>query len=121
MAHHDRFSLTKPHRQVLSNFVVRKWRLTTLKCPATVRCFSYRSFNGPPFMTLMIQLDLSHHCYHFSTGLDCYLVAGGTTAAIDSSNIGFKLLKKHGWEEETDLRISEQGMLEPVEAYWKNN
>ncbi|PON67714.1 G-patch domain containing protein [Parasponia andersonii] len=46
---------------------------------------------------------------------------GGTTVAIASSNIGFKLLKKHGGEEGTDLRISEQGMLEPVEAYWKNN
>uniref|UniRef100_A0A2P2IJR9 G-patch domain-containing protein n=1 Tax=Rhizophora mucronata TaxID=61149 RepID=A0A2P2IJR9_RHIMU len=28
--------------------------------------------------------------------------------AIDSSNIGFQLLKKHGWKEGTGLGISEQ-------------
>ncbi|GLT27300.1 hypothetical protein SLA2020_023080 [Shorea laevis] len=45
--------------------------------------------------------------------------SSGTT--IDSSNIGFKLLKKHGWKEGTGLGVSEQGRLEPVEAYFKNN
>ncbi|GLT96636.1 hypothetical protein SLE2022_142440 [Rubroshorea leprosula] len=45
--------------------------------------------------------------------------SSGTT--IDSSNIGFKILKKHGWKEGTGLGVSEQGRLEPVEAYLKNN
>ena len=29
-----------------------------------------------------------------------------TTASIDSSNIGFKLLKKHRWKEETYFGVS---------------
>ncbi|XP_015570804.1 G patch domain and ankyrin repeat-containing protein 1 homolog [Ricinus communis] len=41
--------------------------------------------------------------------------------AINSSNIGFQLLKKHGWKEGTGLGISEQGRLEPVQTYVKNN
>ncbi|XVF67062.1 hypothetical protein PTKIN_Ptkin10aG0090700 [Pterospermum kingtungense] len=45
----------------------------------------------------------------------------GSSTAIDSSNIGFQLLKKHGWKEGTGLGVSEQGRLEPVEAYVKNN
>ncbi|XP_011033093.1 PREDICTED: PIN2/TERF1-interacting telomerase inhibitor 1-like [Populus euphratica] len=45
----------------------------------------------------------------------------GSTTAIDSSNIGFQLLKKHGWKEGTGLGISEQGRLEPVLTYLKNN
>ncbi|KAL3502364.1 hypothetical protein ACH5RR_036813 [Cinchona calisaya] len=44
-----------------------------------------------------------------------------SSVAIDSSNIGFQLLKKHGWKEGTGLGISEQGRLEPVEAYVKQN
>lgn len=40
---------------------------------------------------------------------------------IASSNIGFQLLKKHGWKEGTGLGISEQGRLEPVQAYLKKN
>ncbi|XP_024026017.1 G patch domain and ankyrin repeat-containing protein 1 homolog isoform X3 [Morus notabilis] len=47
--------------------------------------------------------------------------SSGSAAAIDSSNIGFRLLKKHGWKEGTGLGISEQGRLEPVEAHLKNN
>ncbi|KAI4385802.1 hypothetical protein MLD38_003795 [Melastoma candidum] len=43
------------------------------------------------------------------------------SGAIDSSNIGYKLLKKHGWKEGTGLGIYEQGILEPVETYVKNN
>ncbi|KAG8656662.1 G-patch domain-containing protein C1486.03 isoform X2 [Manihot esculenta] len=43
------------------------------------------------------------------------------TTAINSSNIGFQLLKKHGWKEGTGLGVSEQGRLEPVQAYFKNN
>ncbi|KAA0034090.1 G patch domain and ankyrin repeat-containing protein 1-like protein isoform X1 [Cucumis melo var. makuwa] len=31
-----------------------------------------------------------------------------SAAAIDSSNIGFQLLKKHGWREGTGLGVSEQ-------------
>ncbi|KAF5444449.1 hypothetical protein F2P56_033580 [Juglans regia] len=42
-------------------------------------------------------------------------------SSIDSSNIGFLLLKKHGWKEGTGLGASEQGRLEPVQAYLKNN
>ncbi|PAL65487.1 hypothetical protein CEJ83_20605, partial [Acinetobacter baumannii] len=33
----------------------------------------------------------------------------GSSAAINSSNIGFQLLKKHGWKEGTGLGIAEQG------------
>ncbi|KAF1878859.1 hypothetical protein Lal_00047531 [Lupinus albus] len=44
-----------------------------------------------------------------------------STIAIDSSNIGFQLLKKHGWKEGSGLGISEQGRIEPVETYVKNN
>ncbi|KAK6241491.1 G-patch domain - like 3 [Theobroma cacao] len=47
--------------------------------------------------------------------------SSGSTTAIGSSNIGFQLLKKHGWKEGTGLGISEQGRLEPVQAYVKNN
>ncbi|KAK7259744.1 hypothetical protein RIF29_25357 [Crotalaria pallida] len=32
-----------------------------------------------------------------------------------------ELLKKHGWKEGTGLGISEQGRIEPVETYVKNN
>ncbi|XP_009117524.2 G patch domain and ankyrin repeat-containing protein 1-like [Brassica rapa] len=41
--------------------------------------------------------------------------------AIDSSNIGFKLLKKQGWKEGTGLGISQQGILEPLQTLLKNN
>ncbi|KAK6921502.1 G-patch domain [Dillenia turbinata] len=44
-----------------------------------------------------------------------------SATAIDSSNIGFQLLKKHGWKEGTGLGIAEQGRLEPVETYVKKN
>ncbi|MED6110980.1 hypothetical protein PIB30_048040 [Stylosanthes scabra] len=47
--------------------------------------------------------------------------AAGSSTAINSSNIGFQLLKKHGWKEGTGLGVSEQGRLEPVETYVKNN
>ncbi|XP_076928777.1 uncharacterized protein LOC143592851 [Bidens hawaiensis] len=46
---------------------------------------------------------------------------GSTSTPIASSNIGFQLLKKHGWKEETGLGISEQGRLEPVQTYAKKN
>ncbi|XP_010503977.1 PREDICTED: G patch domain and ankyrin repeat-containing protein 1 homolog [Camelina sativa] len=42
-------------------------------------------------------------------------------AAIDSSNIGFQLLKKHGWKEGTGLGIAEQGILVPIQAEPKHN
>ncbi|XP_010423059.1 PREDICTED: meiotically up-regulated protein C1442.13c isoform X2 [Camelina sativa] len=41
--------------------------------------------------------------------------------AINSSNIGFQLLKKHGWTEGTGLGVAEQGRLVPVQAEPKNN
>ncbi|KAF3791793.1 G patch domain-containing protein 11 [Nymphaea thermarum] len=44
-----------------------------------------------------------------------------TSGAIGSSNVGFQLLKKCGWKEGTGLGVLEQGRLEPVEAYVKNN
>ncbi|XP_078162161.1 D111/G-patch domain-containing protein [Carex rostrata] len=46
---------------------------------------------------------------------------GCSKGAIDSSNIGFKLLKKCGWKEGTGLGASEQGRLEPIETRVKNN
>ncbi|CAH2073513.1 unnamed protein product [Thlaspi arvense] len=42
-------------------------------------------------------------------------------AAINSSNIGFRLLKKQGWKEGTGLGIAEQGILVPVQTEPKNN
>ncbi|KAI9169183.1 hypothetical protein LWI28_008451 [Acer negundo] len=45
----------------------------------------------------------------------------GSSTAIDSSNIGFKLLKKHGWKEGTGLGVCEQGRLEPIRTCLKNN
>ncbi|KAL5761323.1 hypothetical protein ACOSP7_019839 [Xanthoceras sorbifolium] len=45
----------------------------------------------------------------------------GSSTAIDSSNIGFKLLKKHGWKEGTGLGACEQGRLEPIRTCLKNN
>lgn len=47
--------------------------------------------------------------------------SSSSLAPIDSSNIGFQLLKKHGWKEGTGLGVSEQGRLEPVEAHMKKN
>ncbi|XP_010491495.1 PREDICTED: protein SQS1-like isoform X2 [Camelina sativa] len=41
--------------------------------------------------------------------------------AINSSNIGFQLLKKHGWTEGTGLGVAEQGRLVPIQAEPKNN
>ncbi|KAJ3690201.1 hypothetical protein LUZ61_019365 [Rhynchospora tenuis] len=46
---------------------------------------------------------------------------GCSRSAIDSSNIGFQLLKKCGWKEGTGLGASEQGRLEPIETRVKNN
>ncbi|XP_074576009.1 uncharacterized protein LOC141832403 [Curcuma longa] len=43
------------------------------------------------------------------------------STAIDSSNVGFKLLKKFGWKEGTGLGASEQGILEPISAFVKKN
>ncbi|GFP93990.1 hypothetical protein PHJA_001543400 [Phtheirospermum japonicum] len=52
--------------------------------------------------------------------------SSSSSIPIDSSNIGFQvaipvLLKKHGWKEGTGLGVSEQGRLEPVEAFIKKN
>ncbi|XP_010248673.1 PREDICTED: G patch domain and ankyrin repeat-containing protein 1 homolog [Nelumbo nucifera] len=46
---------------------------------------------------------------------------GSSATAIDSSNIGFQLLKKCGWKEGTGLGVSEQGRLEPLQTHVKNN
>lgn len=55
-------------------------------------------------------------------GLGFDVDSGSSVATpIASSNIGFQLLKKHGWKEGTGLGVSEQGRLEPVEACLKNN
>ncbi|GMH10886.1 hypothetical protein Nepgr_012727 [Nepenthes gracilis] len=48
-------------------------------------------------------------------------ISSSSAPAIDSYNIGFQLLKKHGWKEGTGLGASEQGRLEPVEMYFKKN
>ncbi|KAL9247714.1 hypothetical protein vseg_021117 [Gypsophila vaccaria] len=44
-----------------------------------------------------------------------------SSSVLNSSNIGFQLLKKHGWKEGTGLGISEQGRLEPIETCVKKN
>ncbi|XP_057962071.1 uncharacterized protein LOC131153638 [Malania oleifera] len=41
--------------------------------------------------------------------------------SINSSNIGYQLLKKHGWKEGTGLGASQQGRLEPVQVNLKTN
>ncbi|KAL6543915.1 hypothetical protein OROGR_010412 [Orobanche gracilis] len=61
-----------------------------------------------------------------STGLGMSKASNAASSSsfstpIDSSNIGFQLLKKHGWKEGTGLGVSEQGRLEPVEALIKKN
>ncbi|KAK4423311.1 hypothetical protein Salat_1913900 [Sesamum alatum] len=48
-------------------------------------------------------------------------MGSAASTPIDSSNIGFQLLKKHGWKEGTGLGVSEQGRLEPVQAVIKKN
>nr|XP_043632208.1 G patch domain and ankyrin repeat-containing protein 1 homolog [Erigeron canadensis] len=47
--------------------------------------------------------------------------SSSTAIPIASSNIGFQLLKKHGWKEGTGLGISQQGRLEPVQTHIKKN
>ncbi|XP_062159771.1 uncharacterized protein LOC133867103 isoform X2 [Alnus glutinosa] len=56
-----------------------------------------------------------------SSSSSSYSSSSNNASVIDSSNIGFKLLKKHGWKEGTGLGASEQGRLEPVQTYLKNN
>ncbi|XP_077247179.1 D111/G-patch domain-containing protein [Tasmannia lanceolata] len=46
---------------------------------------------------------------------------GWNSSAIDSSNIGFQLLKKSGWKEGTGLGVAEQGRLEPLQPHVKKN
>ncbi|XP_072962915.1 uncharacterized protein [Typha angustifolia] len=46
---------------------------------------------------------------------------GSSSRAIDSSNVGFQLLKKCGWKEGTGLGASEQGRLEPLQTHVKKN
>ncbi|KAK8916479.1 hypothetical protein KSP39_PZI022851 [Platanthera zijinensis] len=46
---------------------------------------------------------------------------GSNSRALDSSNLGFQLLKRSGWKEGTGLGASEQGILEPVQTQIKKN
>ncbi|WCJ38961.1 D111/G-patch domain-containing protein [Euphorbia peplus] len=52
---------------------------------------------------------------------DEFVCSNTSSTAIESSNLGFQLLKKHGWKEGTGLGVSEQGRLEPLQTYLKNN
>ncbi|PON55381.1 hypothetical protein PanWU01x14_188750 [Parasponia andersonii] len=70
LAPHDHLPPMKPHRQVLSDFVAEKWRLTALKFPATTWFFGCSSFTRSPFAILRLLLDSSHRRHHFPTGLD---------------------------------------------------
>ncbi|BBG94719.1 D111/G-patch domain-containing protein [Prunus dulcis] len=54
-------------------------------------------------------------------GEDEAVTVGSSSSGIDSSNIGFQLLKKQGWTQGTGLGASQQGRLEPVKAYLKDN
>ncbi|XP_057777781.1 uncharacterized protein LOC130996291 [Salvia miltiorrhiza] len=59
-----------------------------------------------------------------SAGLETTRASHLSTSAstpIDSSNIGFQLLKKQGWKEGTGLGASEQGRLEPIATIVKKN
>ncbi|PKA47686.1 SURP and G-patch domain-containing protein 1-like protein [Apostasia shenzhenica] len=46
---------------------------------------------------------------------------GWSSKAIDSSNIGFRMLKKCGWKEGAGLGAFEQGRLDPVQTQVKKN
>ncbi|KAH9623153.1 hypothetical protein KSS87_011007 [Heliosperma pusillum] len=59
--------------------------------------------------------DVGSYYYNYSSSLS------SSSSALNSSNIGFQLLKKQGWKEGTGLGASEQGRLEPVETYVKKN
>ncbi|THF94761.1 hypothetical protein TEA_001420 [Camellia sinensis var. sinensis] len=50
---------------------------------------------------------------------DIFVSASPTSLILKALKIF--LLKKHGWKEGTGLGISEQGRLEPVQAYFKKN
>ncbi|XP_051145469.1 meiotically up-regulated protein C1442.13c [Andrographis paniculata] len=52
---------------------------------------------------------------------DSDAASSSSSTPIDSSNIGFQLLKKHGWKEGTGLGVDEQGRIEPLQAYVKKN
>lgn len=43
---------------------------------------------------------------------------GGT---LTPSNVGFQLLQKSGWKEGSGLGVAEQGRLEPVDVFVKND
>eukprot|EP00250_Pteridium_aquilinum_P005218 c15350_g1_i1 orf=91-363(+) len=42
-------------------------------------------------------------------------------AALTPSNVGFQLLQKSGWKEGSGLGAAEQGRLEPVDVFIKND
>ncbi|KAL1568727.1 G patch domain and ankyrin repeat-containing protein 1 [Salvia divinorum] len=56
-----------------------------------------------------------------SAGLGTTHLGTSASTPIDSSNIGFQLLKKQGWKEGTGLGVSEQGRLEPIATTIKIN
>ncbi|GAB2284977.1 hypothetical protein Dimus_019432 [Dionaea muscipula] len=72
-----------------------------------------------------MECEQHHDDYNFGSitpsSSSSYSAPAAAAAAIDSSNIGFQLLKKHGWKEGTGLGAYEQGRLEPVEACVKKN
>lgn len=48
-------------------------------------------------------------------------LGSSSSTPLDSSNIGFQLLKKQGWKEGSGLGVFEQGRLEPIETTVKKN
>ncbi|MCO5584365.1 hypothetical protein L7F22_038291 [Adiantum nelumboides] len=44
-----------------------------------------------------------------------------SSASLTASNVGFRLLQKAGWREGSGLGVSEQGRLEPVDVFVKND
>ncbi|CAH9073996.1 unnamed protein product [Cuscuta epithymum] len=79
-------------------------------------------YDGVPATTPNMENNCSnssvydHHYNSMSSSM-----ATSSSIPIDSSNIGFRLLKKHGWKEGTGLGIAGQGRLEPVEAHVNKN
>lgn len=43
------------------------------------------------------------------------------SGALTPTNVGFKLLQKSGWKEGSGLGVAEQGRLEPLDVFVKND
>ncbi|CAA0385900.1 putative G patch domain and ankyrin repeat-containing protein [Arabidopsis thaliana] len=67
------------------------------------------------------QATISHYSEKVSNVIGDSSESSNPSTAISSSNIGFQLLKKHGWKEGTGLGITEQGILVPLQAEPKHN